>query len=83
MGFRAPVRKLYYNMTFTLASVLVAATIGGIELLGLLAGRFGWGGGVWDVVASLNEHWSAGLPRGHIVRTELALLNSGLSLARI
>ena len=40
-AFVKPVRKLYYNMTITLVSVVVALVVGGIEALGLLAGQFG------------------------------------------
>jgi high-affinity nickel-transport protein len=53
-AFVNPVRKLWYNLTVTGASVIVALVIGGIQALGLLADRFGLAGGVWDVVAGLN-----------------------------
>ena len=36
-AFVKPMRKLYYNMTITLVSVVVAVLIGGIETLGLVA----------------------------------------------
>jgi high-affinity nickel-transport protein len=32
-AFVKPIRKLYYNLTLTLVSVLVAVVIGGVELL--------------------------------------------------
>ena len=51
-----PVRKLYYNLTITLISALVAAGVGGIEGLGLLAPRLGWDGPVWTVVAAINDN---------------------------
>ena len=35
-AFVKPIRKLFYNMTITLVSVVVAVLIGGIEALGLL-----------------------------------------------
>ena len=54
-AFLDPLRKLWYNLTITAASVLVAVLIGGIELLGLLVDRFGLDGGVWTVVAELNS----------------------------
>ena len=50
-----PVRKLWYNVTITAASVLVALLIGGIEALGLLADRLGLEGGVWSVVTGLDD----------------------------
>ena len=36
-----PIRKLYYNLNITLVSVLIAFLIGGIEVLGIIAERFG------------------------------------------
>jgi len=54
-AFRRPIRKLYYNLTITSISVLVALLVGGIEALGLLAQRLQLTGGVWDVVALLNR----------------------------
>ena len=53
-AFVQPLRKLWYNLTITAASVVVALLIGGIEALGLLAERFGLQGGVWSVVSGLN-----------------------------
>jgi high-affinity nickel-transport protein len=50
-----PIRKLWYNLTITAASVVVALLIGGIEALGLIAGKLGLAGGIWDVVSGLNE----------------------------
>src|SRR5262249_13266258 len=38
--YRKPIRKLFYNLTITSVSVLVALLIGGIETLGLLGGQF-------------------------------------------
>ena len=58
-AFVKPVRKLYYNMTITLVSVVVAMVVGGIEALGLLAGQFGFTGGVWDLVRKLNDNFGA------------------------
>lgn len=53
-AFVKPVRKLYYNMTITCFSVIVAAGVGGIEALGLLAGQFGGQGAFWEAVEKLN-----------------------------
>ena len=52
-----PIRKLYYNITITSVSVVVALAVGGIEALGLLAGQFHLRGGVWDLVGNLNDHF--------------------------
>jgi len=55
-AFAKPVRKLYYNMTITAASVVIALFIGGLEALGLLADKLDLQGGLWDQVGALNEH---------------------------
>ncbi|HEX3497744.1 MAG TPA: HoxN/HupN/NixA family nickel/cobalt transporter [Stellaceae bacterium] len=54
-AFVHPIRKLWYNLTITAASVAVALLIGGIEALGLIAERFGFEGGFWWVIAALND----------------------------
>jgi high-affinity nickel-transport protein len=58
-AFVKPVRKLYYNMTITFVSVVVALVVGGIEALGLLAGEFHWNGAFWDAVLRLNGNFAA------------------------
>jgi nickel/cobalt transporter (NiCoT) family protein len=54
-AFVQPLRKLWYNLTITAVSVVVALLIGGIEALGLLVDQFGLEGGVWSVVSGLND----------------------------
>ena len=54
-AFVKPIRKLYYNMTITCVSVIVAIAVGGIEALGLVAGQLHLRGGFWVMVVSLNE----------------------------
>jgi high-affinity nickel-transport protein len=54
-----PVRKLYYNMTITSVSVIVALFVGGIEALGLLASHLQLQGRFWDAVARLNNNFGA------------------------
>ncbi|KAB7758073.1 HoxN/HupN/NixA family nickel/cobalt transporter [Mycolicibacterium mucogenicum] len=49
-----PVRKVYYNLTITGLSVMVALVIGTIELLGLLAEELGWSGGVWAWIGGID-----------------------------
>ena len=56
-AFVKPIRKLYYNMTITFVSVVVAMLVGGIEALGLAADRFGFEGGFWDAVGTLNDNF--------------------------
>ncbi len=53
-AFVRPMRKLYYNMNITFISVLVALAIGTVELLSIIADRFGLTGGFWDWVAELD-----------------------------
>jgi nickel/cobalt transporter (NiCoT) family protein len=54
-----PVRKLYYNMTITFASVVVAVLIGGVQALDLIAVKFGLSGGLWDAAERLNGGFGA------------------------
>jgi high-affinity nickel-transport protein len=55
-AFVRPMRKLFYNLTITLVSFLIALGIGVLEALGVLAARFGWEGGAWDYVNLVNEN---------------------------
>jgi high-affinity nickel-transport protein len=57
-AFVKPMRKLYYNMTITLVSVVVAVVIGGIEALGLISDQFGLTGGIWDGIGVLNDNFN-------------------------
>jgi high-affinity nickel-transport protein len=52
-----PIRKLYYNITITSVSVVVAFAVGGIEALGLLSGRFHPDGIFWRAVDTLNSNF--------------------------
>ena len=52
-----PIRRLYYNMTITAMSVLVAVLVGGIEALGLIADRFELQGRFWQAVGSLGDNF--------------------------
>ncbi|SCK26764.1 HoxN/HupN/NixA family nickel/cobalt transporter [Vogesella sp. LIG4] len=54
-AFVNPVRKIWYNLTITTVSVLVAFGIGGLEALGLLANQLQLTGAFWDVVATMNQ----------------------------
>jgi high-affinity nickel-transport protein len=56
-AFVKPIRKIYYNMTITLVSVIVAFAVGGIEALGLMAGHFHLAGPFWGLVEKLNENF--------------------------
>jgi nickel/cobalt transporter (NiCoT) family protein len=54
-----PVRKLYYNLTITFVSVVVAVLIGGIEALGLIADRMSLEGPFWSFIGALNDHFGS------------------------
>jgi len=54
-AFVKPVRKLYYNLTITSVSVIVAFAVGGIEALGLIGHRLGLSGSFWELVHRLND----------------------------
>jgi high-affinity nickel-transport protein len=54
-AYLKPIRKIYYNMTITFVSVVVAVVIGGIEALGLIADRLQLQGPVWDAIGTLND----------------------------
>jgi high-affinity nickel-transport protein len=53
-AFLRPIRKLYYNLTITFISVVIAFVIGGIEVLSIIATEFNLSGGIWDFVGSLD-----------------------------
>ena len=54
-AFSKPIRKVYYNLTVTTLSVLVALVIGGIELLGLLSDKLDLHGGLWNVLGTVGD----------------------------
>ena len=56
-AFVKPIRKLYYNITITSVSVIVALVVGGIEALGLLGEHFHLEGWFWDAIAKLNSNF--------------------------
>jgi nickel/cobalt transporter (NiCoT) family protein len=58
-AFIKPIRKLYYNLTITAVSVVVAVIVGGLETLNLIGDQLGLteGGGFWGVIGSLNDNF--------------------------
>jgi nickel/cobalt transporter (NiCoT) family protein len=54
-AFLNPIRKLWYNLTITAISVVVAVLIGGIEALGLIVNKLALEGPFWDRISGLNE----------------------------
>jgi high-affinity nickel-transport protein len=57
-AFVKPIRKLYYNMTITGISALVAIVIGGIETAALIANQLDLTGGGWKIAGVLAEHFN-------------------------
>jgi high-affinity nickel-transport protein len=55
-AFVKPIRKLWYNLTITAASVVVAVFIGGLEALGLISDKLGLAGGFWDFIGAMNDN---------------------------
>jgi len=53
-AFMNPLRKIYYNLTVTIISVLVALAIGSIELLQVMAGELRLTGAFWDWLVGLD-----------------------------
>jgi high-affinity nickel-transport protein len=56
-AYMKPARKLYYNMTITSVSVLVALLVGAIEALGLLSDRLALHGPVRSAVGALTGNF--------------------------
>lgn len=56
-AFMKPIRKLYYNVTVTAVSVIVALLIGGIETAALVSQECGLKGGLWGRLNFLNGHF--------------------------
>ncbi len=53
-AFASPVRKVYYNLTVTGLSVLVALLVGSVEIIQVVAGELHWDAGFWALVQNLN-----------------------------
>jgi nickel/cobalt transporter (NiCoT) family protein len=56
-AFVKPIRKLYYNMTITFVSVVVAVAVGGVEALGLIADKLHMNGPFWEWIGNLGENF--------------------------
>lgn len=53
-AFHRPLRKVFYNLTVTIISVLVAFAIGGVEIIQVLGTELGWSGSFWTSFESLD-----------------------------
>jgi high-affinity nickel-transport protein len=58
-AFIKPIRKLYYNLTITAVSVIVALVVGGLEVLNLIGDQLGLtdGGGFWGAIGAINDNF--------------------------
>ena len=56
-AFVKPIRKLYYNMTITFVSVVIAVVVGGVEALGIVGDQFGLDRGFWAFIATANDNF--------------------------
>jgi len=54
-AFVNPIRKLWYNLTITTVSVVVALFIGSIEAVALIGEKFGLENGIWGWVSKINN----------------------------
>ena len=55
-AFLKPMRKLFYNMTITLVSFLVAFAIGGLEALCIISNKLELSGGFWSFINNINDN---------------------------
>ena len=53
-AFHNPVRRVFYNITVTSLSVVLALTVGTVLLVQVAAKALGLSGGFWDPVQSLD-----------------------------
>lgn len=56
-AFVKPLRKLYYNVTITLISTVVALLIGGMEALGIVSQTLSLSGPFWRFVDAINSNF--------------------------
>jgi high-affinity nickel-transport protein len=58
-AFVKPIRKLYYNITITLTSAMVAFVVGGVEALGLIGDHFAFTGRFWNAMAGMTRNFGS------------------------
>ncbi len=56
-AFDKPLRKLYYNMTITFVSIVVALVVGGLETLNLIRDKVDLKGDFWEAIGAINENF--------------------------
>lgn len=60
-AFMKPMRKLFYSITVTSVSVLVAVVVAGLETLGLIQAQYNLTSWFWDPIAALNGDAAFGI----------------------
>ncbi|AAY81324.1 HoxN/HupN/NixA family nickel/cobalt transporter [Sulfolobus acidocaldarius] len=50
-----PLRKVWYNLSMTLISIIVAFLVGTLEILGLLQSEFNFSGPFWSLIDTINS----------------------------
>jgi high-affinity nickel-transport protein len=68
------VRKVYYNITITGLSVVVAVFIGGLEVAQVLAGQLNLTGGFWSYASNFNINHAGFIIAGMFVVVWVAAL---------
>jgi high-affinity nickel-transport protein len=68
-AFSKPVRKVFYNITITTLSIVVAVFIGGLEVIQVLAGQLNLTGGLWDYASNFNLNTAGFIIVGLFVAT--------------
>ena len=74
-AFARPVRKVFYNITITGLSVIVAFFIGTIEILGLIGQEYNLTGGFWAFIANFNINTAGFIIVGIFVVTWIIALS--------
>ena len=75
-AFRRPARKIFYNLTITSLSVVVALAVGTVQLLTVAIEAFDLRGGFWDGVGALDFQVLGYLIAGLFVATWLVALTA-------
>jgi high-affinity nickel-transport protein len=74
-AFSKPVRKVFYNITITTLSIVVAVFIGGLEVLQVFAGQLNLTGGLWDFASNFNLNTAGFIIVGLFVATWIIALS--------
>jgi high-affinity nickel-transport protein len=73
-AFSQPVRKVYYNITITVLSIVIAIFIGGLEVLQVFSGQLNLSGGLWDYANNFNINQAGFVIVGLFVATWIIAL---------